>query len=1089
MKLTTLFFLVAIMSVSASSYSQNKKITLKLNNASIIEVFNEIERQSEYGFLFKSDQFDLNKKYNISKRDVAVSKILDVVLNDTPYTYTLIDNSIVITSKEAKTNATVKQVEKVSGTVTDEAGEPLPGVSVVVKGTTVGITTDFDGKYSLDLPADAKTLVFSFVGMKSEEVEIAGQSVINLVMAEDAIGLEEVVAIGYGVQKKVNLTGAVGQVDSEVIAAKPVTNVQELLQGKTPGLNITKGSGAPGSGASINIRGTSTIGNSSGVLVIVDGVPGNIYTVNPNDIESVSVLKDAASASIYGSRAANGVILITTKKGNRDKELQVAITSSYGITNPLHFIDFLGSEDFMKMYNIARQNEGNDPQYTDKDFQDLKDGKIPDNVWYKEVFKKNQAISNNHISLSGKTKKLGYNISGSYDSQSGALPGNDYTRYIFKPDLTFNLKEWLSVRGNVQYTETEIDEPQGGQGNITAATRISPVTPIYNEAGQPLGPGGTPGGNPIAVLEQGGSTNKKYKETLAIFTAEITPLKNWVIKPLYSVKNTDYLEHGYSRVITLYKEDGDVYSEGAMSNQSIVDKSNQTRTRLLQITSNYSYTLNEDHNFSILAGYSQEDNKYKGFEASRKNPAFAGIYVLDIAQDAKNNSGTAHHDALQSVFGRLTYDYKGKYLFDANVRSDGSSRFADGHRWGTFPSFSAGWNVHHEEFFKSLTKYISRFKIRGSWGELGDAMKIDRYETRNMLKFNAKSYAFDGSLVGGAWSDASFKEDISWETARMTNIGVELGAWDNRIDISVDYFNNEREDILYKAPVPSEYGLGAPTINALKMRNRGLEAMFAFKDKKGDFEYGFDFNFNYSKNKVLDLYGSGPWKSGTRYTDVGTQLSMLYGYESDGLFQSQEDIDNSATQVNVKPGNIKYKDQLTVDTNNDGVPDEADGVINGDDRVILTDKVPIRYGINLNLKYKDFDFAVNTYGKLRNYRYLQGYEGWAFYLTTNARPMHLDNWTEENKDASYPRITTNMKGNDREFSDFWLRKANYLKIQNVQLGYTFPNALNRTLGFDYARVYVSGQNLGIISNYDGFDPEGGNYPLARTFSLGVQLKF
>lgn len=908
-------------------------------------------------------------------------------------------------------------------------------------------------------------------------------------MEEDAIGLEEVVAIGYGVQKKVNLTGAVGQVDSETIEAKPVTNVQELLQGKTPGLNITKGSGAPGSGASINIRGTSTIGGSSGVLVIIDGVPGNIYTVNPNDIESVSVLKDAASASIYGSRAANGVVLITTKEGTRDKDLQVSITSSLGITNPLHFIDFLGAEDFMKIYNVARRNEGNDPQYTEQDLKDLKDGKLPDNVWYKEVFEKNQTISNNHISLSGKTKKLGYNISGSYDYQSGALPGNDYSRYILKPDLTFEMKEWLSLRGNVQYTETEMSEPQGGQVNLTQATRISPITPIYNEAGQHLGPGGTPGGNPIAVLDQGGSTTEKYKEILAIFSADIRPIKNWVIKPLYSIRNTDYFQHSFTRPVTLYKEDGSVYSEDAMSNQTIANKATQSSTRLLQVTSNYSYTLNENHNFSLLAGYSQEENEYTGFEASRKNPAFAGIYVLDIGQEAKDNAGTAHHDAIQSVFGRITYDYKGKYLFDANVRSDGSSRFADGHRWGTFPSFSAGWNIHHEKFFEPITPYISRLKIRGSWGELGDAMKIGRYETRNMLSFDAKSYAFDGALVGGAWSSASFKEDISWETARMTNIGFELGAWDNRIDITVDYFNNIREDILYKAPVPSEYGLSAPTINALKMRNRGLEAMFAFRDKVGEFEYGFDFNFNYAKNNVLDLYGSGPWVESTRFTDEGTQLSMLYGYEHDGLFQSQEDIDNSATQVNVKPGNIKYKDQLTIDTNNDGIPDKADGIINGDDRVILSDEVPVRFGLNINLKYKDFDFALNTYGKLNNYRYLEGYEGWAFFLTTNARPMHLDNWTEDNKDASYPRVTTNMIGNDREFSNFWLRKANYLKIQNVQLGYTLPGMFNRTLGLDHARVYVSGQNLGIISNYDGFDPEGGYYPLARTFSLGVQLKF
>lgn len=1091
MKLTILMLIIGITAVSASSYSQTAKVKLDVKNVTIAELFEKIEAQSEFYFFYKNDEVADVANIDLNVKNATIKEILDDVLDGSGLKYKVVDRYIVIQPSGAKENDIfpARQENAISGKVTDNNGEPLPGVTVLVKGTTRGTVTNFDGIYHL-ADVDAKTtLQFSFVGMLTQEIPVESQTTINITMQIDAIGIEEVVAVAYGVQKKVNLTGAVGTVESSKIEAKPVTNVQELLQGKTPGLNITKDSGAPGSGAKINIRGTSTIGGSSGVLVIIDGVPGNIYTVNPNDIESVSVLKDAASASIYGSRAANGVILITTKRGNREKELQVSVTSSVGITNPLHFIDFVGAEDFMKLYNIARVNEGNDEYYTEQHFNDLRNGTIPENVWYKKIFEKNQVISNNHVSLSGITKSLEYNISGSYDYQSGAMPRNDYNRYIFKPDITFNATKWLSLRGNVQFTETQVNEPQDGYTNLVQAARISPITPIYTSEGLHMGPGGTPGGHPIAVIDQGGSDKKKYKELLAIFSATINPLKNWFIRPMYSVRSTDYWFREYTKPITLYNEDGSVYSQDAMSNQVIKNESTSSSTKLFQVTTDYSYSLNEKHNFSVLAGYSQEKNEYEGFWASRKFPAFADIYVLDIAQEAKDNGGTAHHDAIQSAFGRLNYDFDGKYLFEANVRADGSSRFSKGHRWGTFPSFSLGWNLHKENFFTESIPFISRLKLRGSWGILGDAMKIGRYETRNLLSFNSKAYAFDGSLVGGAWSAASFKEDISWEKAKMTNVGIDMGVWNNHIEIVFEYFNNVRDDILYRAPVPAEYGLSAPVINALKMKNHGIEGIFAFKDKIKDFEYSFDFNFNYSKNEVLDLYGSGPWVGSNTFTDEGTQLNMAYGLESIGLFQDEQDVENSADQVNVKPGNIKFKDQLTVDTNGDGVPDEADGVINGDDRVIINDKVPVRFGLNINMKYKGFDFAVNTYGKLNNRRYLQSYEGWAFFLTTNARPMHLDTWTPDNKDASYPRITTNMTGNDRNYNDFWLRKANYLKIQNVQLGYTLPNALNNKIGFDYARVYVSGQNLGVISNYDGFDPEGGYYPLARTYSLGVQLKF
>jgi TonB-linked SusC/RagA family outer membrane protein len=524
-----------------------------------------------------------------------------------------------------------------------------------------------------------------------------------------------------------------------------------------------------------------------------------------------------------------------------------------------------------------------------------------------------------------------------------------------------------------------------------------------------------------------------------------------------------------------------------LATQTISEATISDLNRILQITSDYSFTLQEKHHFSVLAGYSQEYSYDESYSASRLNPAFSDIFVLDVYQDNKNNAGTAGQSAMVSGFGRITYNYDAKYLLEANVRMDGASRFTEGHRTGVFPSFSGGWNVHREGFL-SDNPVVSRLKLRGSWGLLGDALKIGRYETRDLLSFNYRGYAYNGTLAASAWSSASYDPNISWEKAQMTNLGFELGLWNNRIYMEFDYFNNIRKNILYRAPVPYEYGLSAPYINALKMRNRGMELTVGYTDSFGDWKVSADLNMNFSKNKVLDLYGTGPWISGNTYTDVGTQLQMAYGYEAIGLFQDPNDPD-LAKQVNVTAGNIRYKDQLTVDTDGDGIPDQSNGRIDGDDRVILTDKVPVRFGFNLSASWKNFDLSASFYGKLNNERYISGYEGWAFYLTTNARPMHLDSWTPDNPGATYPRITTNMTGNDTNYSSYWLRKANYLKIQNLQLGYTIPAEWNRQVHVDYLRIYLSAQNLGILSDYVGFDPEGGYYPLMRTLSFGIQLQF
>jgi TonB-linked SusC/RagA family outer membrane protein len=850
--------------------------------------------------------------------------------------------------------------------------------------------------------------------------------------------------------------------------------VQELLAGAVPGLSVSKGSGAVGSGAEINIRGTSTIGGSSGVLVLIDGIPGNMYTLNPNDIESISVLKDAASASIYGSRAANGVVLITTKMAKESSRPIVEISSHIGVQNPQLMLDFVGASDYMRLYDEAMRNDGKDAYFGEQGQQDLKAGKYPDNKWYKEIFKKNTLINNTHIALSGRENSIIYRLSISNDYQDGTLPNNKYNRFIIKPDLQFQLLKNLKARLNMQYTQTNIQNPNNGTTHWQSqASRISPITPIKEENG--LYGIGDREGNPIAGVHEAGYAKERHKEMLAIFDVVYTPLKDWNIKGTVASYTHNNTSGNRSKTYHLYDADGNIARTENLIPTLREANSYAYRTQIQFIT-DYKFSIKEQHNFSFLAGYSQEYYKTDNFWASRDNMPFDDIDVLDTGSGNIQNGGNAQDVAIQSVFGRVNYDYMGKYLFEASLRSDGSSRFAAGHRWGIFPSLSGGWNLHREAFMEKFN-WLSELKIRASWGTLGDAEKVGYYPTAQVLTYNPKIYAFNNALVGGAYNATSVNKNITWEISEQTNIGLDIGFLDQRIKFTAEYFINRRKDILYTPPVPTEFGLSAPISNLLEMKNTGMEFLLAYNDRKGDFNWGFDMNVGFSKNKVLKMGDSDKWIEGNVITYLNDRYQLPYGYEAEGLFQSEEDIKAHAPQGNVLPGNIKFKDQ------------NGDHKIDGEDRIVLSRKIPINYGANLYLGYKGMDLSVNMYGKLNTERYISGYEGWAFYLTQNARPIHLDAWSETNKNASYPRLTLTNTSNDTQYNSFWLRKADYLKIQNIQFGYVLPRNILDKIHIDYLRFYLSCQNMATITGYDGFDPEGSWYPLSRTFAFGFNLKF
>ena len=1083
-----MLFVCIFQLMATNTEAQNAIMKLETNVISIGQLINQIEKQTDYLVVFRNREVDTERTIRVQEKSGKVISYLKDAFEGTDISYEFTNKYILLSKKNHSdaVNDNQQLNRKITGTVKDNNGEPVIGANVSVKGTTNGTITDVDGNFSLENISDNDIIVISYIGYTSQEIKAGKQTSLKIILKEDTQAIDEVVVVGFGTQKIVNLTGSIGTVKTdEVLKSRPVTNVQELLAGSVPGMVVSKGSGAAGSGASINIRGTSTIGNSSGVLVLIDGMPGNIYTLNPNDIESVSVLKDAASAAIYGSRAANGVVLVTTKTAKATERPTVEFSSNIGIQNPQFKLDFIGSEDFMRLYDQAMINDGKDAIYGEQGIQDLRAGKYVDNKWYKEIYKKNTIINNTHLALSGKERSIAYRFSISNDYQDGNLPNNNYNRLIFKPDMRFQILKNLEAHASLQYTQTNIKNPNGGTtGWQSQAARISPITPIRNSDGS-YAAGGAMGGNPIAGVNESGYSKERHKEMMAIFDVTYSPLKDWNIKGNIATYSHNTTTKNRVSTYYLYDEEGNIAkTENRVS--SLKETNTYNFRTQLQFTTDYSFKIASDHNFKVLAGYSQEYYKSDGFWASRDNMPFDNVDVLNTGSSNKQN-GSADGDgneyandvAVQSWFGRLNYDYQGKYLFEASLRADGSSRFAKNHRWGVFPSFSAGWNLHRESFMIETNNWLSELKIRASWGVLGDAEKVGYYPTAQILSYDPKIYAFNDKLVGGAYNNIAVNQNITWEESKYTNIGLDFGLFDQRIKLSADYFINMRDNILYRPPVPSEFGLNAPYSNLLKMKNQGMDIMAGYQDGNGDFHWGIDVNLSYSKNKVLEMGDSERWIENNTVTYLNDRYQLPFGYEAIGLFQSEEEIANSPNQGNVLPGNIKYKDQ------------NGDNIIDGEDRVVLNRKIPLNFGMNLSFGYKDFDFSLNMYGKLNTKKYLQGYEGWAFYLTDNARPMHLDAWSESNPDASYPRLTLTNTSNDYDsrYNSFWLRTADYLKIQNVQVGYTVPQSVLERVNIKYLRVYLSGQNLATITGYDGFDPEGGWYPLARTFSFGFNLQF
>lgn len=980
----------------------------------------------------------------------------------------------------------------VSGKVTN--GETaMSNVSVTIAGTKQGTTTDESGNFKVSV-AKGQQLIFSYVGYEDQTVTVSAEREINIAlkMAENN-AMNEVIVVGYGTKKKVNLTGAVSTVTGKELEGRPITNVSSALQGTMAGVTVTVNNGQPGADqGTIRVRGIGTLGNSD-AMVLVDGVVSTMNDINPGDIESVTVLKDAASASIYGSRAANGVILITTKNA-RKGDVVAHYNMDIGKQSMTATPDFIESWQASTLYNEALVNEGKSPKYSDAEIQKFKDGSDPEHYpntdWY-DLFWRGNGLQQNHaLDVSGGTDKMRSYLSVGYLSQNGLVEGSSLKRYNtrFKTDLEISKR--IKVSGNLAYSQQQFREPVSNIhaldfaqliGTLNQTGRVVPnmINGYYGYSDE---------GNPVAVLKSGSNNFNKTHRLSAILQADLEVVNGLHIKPLLGY--TANIIEGKSRVNDLQYYDPVTGAPSLWEGPNIVASNSSFLDNLmLQVTAQYDKSFG-DHDLSILGGYSQEHNKYDYLFGSRRNYLNNALAELDAGPiPGLQNSGNASEYALQSVFGRINYVFKKKYLIEGNIRDDGSSRFAPGNRWALFPSASVGWRISEESFFSSASKLFTDLKIRASWGQLGN-QDIGTYPYQATIA-TGQNYTFGGQTVDGIAPVKGVNPDIKWETTTTKDIGVDAVLLNGMITFTGDYFIRNTDNILLPLPVANSFGLSAPVINAGSVQNKGVELTAGYHLRKRNFTFNAQANVSFITNEVTSLAGTGPFPNGSTILGEGLPINALYGWVSEGLFQSDQDIEKHASQNGmggpVGAGDIKYKDL------------NKDGVIDSKDRQYLGTYFPkTTFGLNMSATYKGFDIALFLQGAADVKSFVSGrILGSLYDKDGDPTSIWLDRWTPDNKDASFPRVWNSNSQNDPAAtpSSFWVRNAGYVRIKNLQVGYTISSGYLARKGIKL-RVFYTGKDLLTFTNfYKWVDPEsplGGNsysYPMVKVNSLGVNLTF
>ena len=998
---------------------------------------------------------------------------------------------------------TAPSVQKLlSGKVTDATtGEPLPGVNVLLKGTTQGTVTDAAGTFSLSTDAAEPVIVFSYVGYISKEVNINNETNLLVSLQQDIRILTEAVVVGYGTQERKDVTGAISVIKSSEIEKMPVTGLDQALQGQASGVFVSSNSGAPGSDVTVRIRGTGTIGNNN-PLYVIDGTPTGpeaLNLFNPRDIESIVVLKDAAAASIYGSRAANGVILVTTKKG-KNGDTQIAFDAYYGLQSAWRLPRLLDVTGYASIVNEAYVNAGKPAAFGRPDTLGA------NHYWLRELFH-TAPVRNYNLSVSGGTAKSQYALSASYLGQQGILPNSDFNRLSFRLNTSHTVKAKWAVGQNLTVSHSTGNQIRTNElgGILANAVYKRPFDAVYDDDGKYAESAMDP--NPIAQAHRTENRRGRLRLFGNLFAE-------------YEVTNTLKFRSNFGLDINYSKNRNYIPAFGATPN-SLVEYADISYAPLWQNSVSYHKKINDRHDFSAVMSIDAQKGRYE-FTAVKADNFISddpNNRYVSAAQniDAGRVDGNATEWALLSLVGRLNYSFHDRYLFSVSFRRDGTSRFANGHRWGSFPSFSAAWRVSDEPLLRDQT-VLSDFKIRASWGQLGNQEVGDNYATYNTVATGLQ-YAFGpgsqtyydglGIPTNGRAGAKLASDELVWEASTHADVGVDLAFFNNKLQITADYFSRKTTDMLLDQPVSSLSGASTISVNAGSILNRGLEMSLNLNKSSGDLRYSAGFNFTVLENKVLALnpgisYILGP-VSGTQgalltRTSVGDEVGAFYGYVTDGVFQNLEEVNNHARQeIGTAPGDIRFKD-----LNNDHI-------INAADQMKIGSPIPDwLYGVNGNISYKGFEVSL----------LIQGVQGNDIYNQLAMRAQSGTNlfnkfsdienrWTGEGTSHTEPRVHLSDPNNNARVSNRWIGDGSYIRLKNVQIGYALPTTVVQKLGLSRFRIYATGQNLLTLTRYSGFDPEmgpstefvdgrgadleigadKGRYPQSRIFTLGLSLVF
>ncbi len=1098
MKLILLFVAISFFQLSAvESYAQNTKINLSLSDVTLEEAIKTIEANTQFVFFFSHSAIDMTKHVDLNVKNGNIKDVLNQILSS--YNYRIEDNKIVLLGK-------VQQDGKITGVVSDAFG-PIAGANVVVKGTTNGTITDMDGHFSLDAPKGAK-LQISYIGYISKELTVGDKTDYAIELVEDSQALEEVVVVGYGTEKKVNVIGSIAQIGSEKLENRSTPQLSNALTGQMAGVTVIQRSGRPGnSGGEIRVRGVGSFGgesDKSDALVLIDGIPGKLNDVSSEDVESISVLKDASTAAIYGSRAANGVILVTTKTGKEGK-VSVGYNGYVGFNTPTALPEFVDTWQYATLYNEAVGREA----YTQEEIQKFRDGSDPDHYanarYLDEVFSRKGLQTGHDVTINGGNAENKYMVSFGYLKQNGIVEKNDYQRYNARANLINEILPGLKLTSRLSGVYGNRKEPMAPGGDdasnmlilIQKALRFPGLTPTVLSDGT-FGAGRELHGTPAGWIKSDSFYENPEFSLNANVRLDYNPIKDLQLSAIGAYTYTNDEERTYRSTMKLS-------GDRVLGPSELKHKMGKTIYKTFQATAEYNKTIG-GHTFGILAGYSWEQEDYRYVQGSRdKFPGNDLPYLNAGSPDNQKSEGTGNAWAIQSGFGRLRYNFNERYLFESTVRYDGSSRFPQSKKFGFFPSVAAGWRLSEENFFKENESlgFISNLKLKVSWGRLGN-QNIGNYPYQSVYELG-QNYPFGDTYTQGAAVTTAVDPTIKWEETETIDGGLEAVFWNGLLSVNASYFNRRTYDILYKpsGSVSTILGQKISEMNTGELKNFGWEFEVGHRNKIGDVSYNVNANLSIIKNKLTTLgVGNVEQLNGMvgNGSDlfIGYPIQMYYGYVSDGVFLDENDIkswhDQSKVTPNPQPGDIRYKDI----SGPDGVPD---GKIDPNyDRVYLGSRIPkFTFGLNLGVEYKGVDLSVLLQGVAGVTGLLDGFAGWAFRGDGNIQKWQAEGRFDPanpTRYPDYPRLEdlSNSTTPNIVTSDFWTQDASYIRLKNIQLGYTFPKKMLQAAKISNLRVYVQAENPLCWNKYKpGWDPEintsGNYYPILATYTFGVNFKF